>query len=72
MPCEPANTGGASLQEAASPYQVALAPADIAGMIRRHRPAMNALTDGQRQQLLAEALEVIREGNLKAKNALRG
>ena len=33
---------------------------------------MNALTDGQRQQLLAEALEVIREGNLKAKNALRG
>jgi hypothetical protein len=33
---------------------------------------MNALTDEQRQELLGEALVTIREGNLKAKDALRG
>lgn len=61
-----------ALRDAIAPYEAAPAGEEIAVRIRRFKPAMNALTDQQRQELLGEALETIREGNLKARDALRG
>ena len=32
---------------------------DWVAIVRKHKPAMNALTDGERQELMAKALDLI-------------
>lgn len=60
------------LLESSAPYGGLLDSDQVVPRVRRFKPAMNLITDGERQVLLGEAMKTIREGNLGAKDALRG
>lgn len=60
------------LLEASAPYGGLVGCEQVVARIRRFKPAMNLITDGERQVLLDEAMKTISEGNLGAKDALRG
>ena len=61
-----------AVQESSSPYGALTGRDGIVVRVRRFKPAMNRLSEVERQELLGEALEIIREGNLGARDALRG